>query len=86
MHCGFHNDVVEQLAAINEHERFTRPSDKLPSEQAEAAWRKYDNDLFQTGRLITCGLFINITLYDYLRTIVNLNRSNTTWTLASLRV
>ena len=35
----------------------------------------------QTGRLITCGLYINITLLDYLRTIVNLNRSNTTWTL-----
>ena len=48
---------------------------------AEKSWAKYDNDLFQTGRLITCGLYINITLMDYLRTIVNLNRSNTTWTL-----
>jgi len=48
---------------------------------AEKSWVKYDNDLFQTGRLITCGLYINITLMDYLRTIVNLNRSNTTWTL-----
>ena len=33
------------------------------------------------GRLITCGLYINITLMDYVRTIINLNRSNTTWTL-----
>lgn len=66
---------------INENGRFKRPSEKLPAEQAKAAWKKYDNDLFQTGRLITCGLYINITLYDYLRTIVNLNRSNTTWTL-----
>ena len=33
---------------------------------------------------ITCGLYINITLLDYLRTIVNLNRSNTTWTLVSV--
>ena len=48
---------------------------------AQKAWAKYDNDLFQTARLITCGLYINITLMDYLRTIVNLNRSNTTWTL-----
>jgi hypothetical protein len=77
----FHNYVVEQLAAINENGRFNRPSDRLPTERAEGAWKKYDNDLFQTGRLITCGLYINITLYDYLRTIVNLNRSNTTWTL-----
>ena len=77
----FHNHVVEQLAAINENGRFTKPSPKLPEEEAKKAWAKYDEDLFQTGRLVTCGLFINITLYDYLRTIVNLNRSNTTWCL-----
>ena len=83
----WHNYVVENLAAINENGRFTKPSGRdrmgqpLSPEQLEAAWKKYDNDLFQTGRLITCGMYINITLYDYLRTIVNLNRSNTTWTL-----
>ena len=77
----FHNYVVEQLALINEGGRFAQPSDKLPESKAPAAWKKYDNDLFQTGRLITCGLYINITLYDYLRTIVNLNRTNSTWSL-----
>jgi hypothetical protein len=77
----FHNYVVEQLAVINENGRFTKPSDKLSEEAGKKAWAKYDNDLFQTGRLITCGLYMNITLLDYLRTIVNLNRSNTTWTL-----
>lgn len=77
----FHNYVVEQLAVINEGGRFTKPSDNLSGERAQSAWKKYDNDLFQTGRLITCGLYMNITLLDYLRTIVNLNRSNTTWTL-----
>lgn len=51
MYRRFHNYVVEQLALINEHGRFTRPSDKLPPEKAEAAWKKHDNDLFQTGRL-----------------------------------
>lgn len=40
-----------------------------------------DEELFQTGRLITCGLYINFILNDYLRTIVNLNRVDTTWTL-----
>jgi linoleate 10R-lipoxygenase len=58
----FHNYVVEQLATINEGDRFTKPSDQLPPEAKEKAWREYDNDLFQTGRLITCGLYINITL------------------------
>lgn len=77
----FHNFVVEELAKINENGRFNKPHPSLPPEMAKEAWEKYDNDLFQTGRLITCGLYINITLLDYLRTIVNLNRSNTTWTL-----
>ncbi|PYH92083.1 peroxidase [Aspergillus ellipticus CBS 707.79] len=77
----FHNYVVEELAAINENGRFNKPSSKLPEDKAEKAWEKYDSDLFQTGRLVTCGLFINITLYDYLRTIINMNRSNSTWCL-----
>lgn len=76
-----HNYVVEQLAVVNESGRFQKPNEGLSHEMTEKSWAKYDNDLFQTGRLITCGLYINITLMDYLRTIVNLNRSNTTWTL-----
>ncbi|KAJ5916387.1 hypothetical protein N7504_000402 [Penicillium tannophilum] len=77
----FHNHIVEQLAEINENGRFSKPGSNVTGEAAEKAWAKYDEDLFQTGRLITCGLYINITLYDYLRTIVNLNRSNSTWCL-----
>ncbi|KAB8232735.1 peroxidase/cytochrome P450 family protein [Aspergillus alliaceus] len=77
----FHNYVVEQLAEVNENGRFTKPGSHLSEEQAKKAWAKYDEDLFQTGRLVTCGLYINITLYDYLRTIVNLNRVNSTWCL-----
>jgi hypothetical protein len=50
----------------------------LDGEKAEA---KRDNDLFQTGRLITCGLYVNIILRDYVRVILNLNRTDTTWTL-----
>ncbi|KAI0891686.1 linoleate diol synthase [Annulohypoxylon nitens] len=77
----FHNHVAANLAAINEGGRFTPPSPGLSGEKADAAWKKYDNDLFQTARLVTSGLYINITLVDYVRNIVNLNRSNTTWTL-----
>ncbi|KAI3322602.1 linoleate diol synthase [Xylariaceae sp. AK1471] len=77
----FHNYVAGNLATINEGGRFTPPSPDLDEEKAAAAWKKYDNDLFQTARLITSGLYINITLVDYVRNIVNLNRSNTTWTL-----
>ncbi|KAL8994260.1 MAG: hypothetical protein Q9169_005713 [Polycauliona sp. 2 TL-2023] len=77
----FHNYVVEQLAVINENDRFSKPRDSLPDDMKAKLWAKRDHDIFNTGRLVTCGLYINITLYDYLRTIVNLNRSNTTWTL-----
>ncbi|KAI5867841.1 linoleate diol synthase precursor [Durotheca rogersii] len=75
----FHNYVVTQLAEINEGGRFTKP----PSRDAAhaTAWAKYDDDLFQTGRLITCGLYVNIVLKDYVRTILNLNRTGSTWGL-----
>jgi hypothetical protein len=50
----------------------------LNNEKAEA---KRDNDLFQTARLITCGLYISIIVHDYVPVIINLNRVDTTWTL-----
>lgn len=77
----FHNFVATNLAAINEGGRFTRPSPGLDEQKAAAAWKKYDNDLFQTARLVTSGMYINIVLVDYVRNIINLNRSNSTWTL-----
>jgi len=73
----FHNFIVEQLALINENSRFTRPAEG----DAKEKWTKYDNDLFQTGRLITCGLYINIILIDYVRTILNLNKTDSDWYL-----
>jgi linoleate 10R-lipoxygenase len=75
----FHNYVVQQLAQINENNRFKKPWEGMTEQQATAALKKYDNDLFQTGRLITCGLYINVILLDYLRTIVGLNKTNSTW-------
>ncbi|KAI4156503.1 MAG: hypothetical protein LQ340_000229 [Diploschistes diacapsis] len=72
----WHNYIVSQLALINENGRFTRPADDDVEGQIT-----YDNDLFQTGRLITCGLYINIVLKDYVRTILNLNRADTAWSL-----
>lgn len=77
----FHNHVVENLAAINEGGRFDKPVPDLRGAAHEKAWRKHDNDLFQTGRLITGGLYVNIIPYDCLRTIVGLNRTNSTWSL-----
>ncbi|KAA6414639.1 MAG: fatty acid oxygenase [Lasallia pustulata] len=77
----FHNYVVEQLALINEAGRFTKPKEGLPDEQTKKAWAKYDNDLFQTGRLITCGLYVNVILKDYVRTILGLTDPKKPWDL-----
>jgi hypothetical protein len=48
---------------------------------AQEAWKKYDEDLFQTARLVTCGLYVNIILKDYVRVILCLNRTDSTWTI-----
>lgn len=60
------------------------PSDATASKQAppEATPEQlYDEALFQTGRLITTGLYINIILQDYVRTILGLNHVNSLWNL-----
>ncbi|KAF2176237.1 heme peroxidase [Zopfia rhizophila CBS 207.26] len=44
---------------------------------------KYDEALFQTSRLITYRLYINIILIDYVRTILNLNCIDSNWQLNS---
>ena len=72
----FHNYVVRNLALINEGGRFTKPD-----ETDTKAYAKYDNSLFQTGRLVTCGLYVNIILKDYVRTILNVNRIDSDWSL-----
>lgn len=77
----FHNYIATNLAAINEGNRFAKPSSNLEGDAAKAAWKKYDEELFQTARLVTSGLYINITLVDYVRNIINLNRVDSEWTL-----
>ena len=69
----FHNYVVENLKIIDENGRFS----KLLRQGAD----KYDQALFQTGRLVTCGLYINIILKDYVGTILGTNRTDTSWSL-----
>ncbi|KAI4593036.1 hypothetical protein KJ359_010122 [Pestalotiopsis sp. 9143b] len=95
----FHNDVVQNLAEINEAGRFTPPIKgdpryaryedakyQLPENKHkirtyELDLQKRDEDLFQTARLVTCGLYVNCILLDYVRTILNLNRTDSKWQL-----
>ncbi|PSK53780.1 Peroxinectin A [Elsinoe australis] len=73
----FHNSVAERLIAINEGGRFVHPQ---PQNKDEVDYVD-DEEVFQTARLITCGLYVNIILGDYVRVILNLNRTNSTWRL-----
>ena len=70
----FHNLIVEQLAIINENGRFSPPPNigGIDPSFYKKAVAKRDNDLFQTARLVTTGLYINIVLKDYVRSILNL--------------
>ncbi|KAG7129344.1 Psi-producing oxygenase A like protein [Verticillium longisporum] len=77
----YHNWVVERLAMINERNRFSQPSRTQDSDMRKRALENLDNDLFQTGRLIVCGLYVNIILHDYLRVILGLNQTASTWSL-----
>ncbi|RGP79400.1 heme peroxidase [Fusarium longipes] len=47
----------------------------------EAAWDKLDEDLFQTARLITCGMYIQISIHDYLRSLMGFSNFDTNFTL-----
>ncbi|CZS85760.1 unnamed protein product [Fusarium graminearum] len=47
----------------------------------EAAWDKLDEDLFQTARLITCGMYIQISIHDYLRGLMGFMNFDTNFTL-----
>ncbi|KXJ89872.1 putative prostaglandin G/H synthase 2/cyclooxygenase 2, pgh2/cox2 [Microdochium bolleyi] len=47
----------------------------------EAAWDKQDNDLFNTARLITCGLYVQISVHDYLRALMGFHQFDTNFTL-----
>lgn len=58
-----------------------KPGEPKPDETEPTPDELYDEALFQTGRLVTCGMYINIVLGDYVRTILGLNRVDTHWNL-----
>jgi linoleate 8R-lipoxygenase / 9,12-octadecadienoate 8-hydroperoxide 8R-isomerase len=82
----FHNYVVDNLAAINEGGRFSgrdRDNDLFQTGRLYVLgpihpWLLRYADNFAS---ITCGLYVNIILTDYLRAILNLGRSGSTWSL-----
>lgn len=47
----------------------------------EAAWTKQDDDIFNTARLITCGMYVQISVHDYLRALMGFHQFDTNFTL-----
>ncbi|KAI2473738.1 heme peroxidase [Annulohypoxylon bovei var. microspora] len=85
LYSRFHNYVCDVLLQINENGRFTlecNVEDKDTTEEEKAkAFAKQDHDLFNTARLIVGGMYVNISLHDYLRAITNTHHSKSDWTL-----
>ena len=86
----FHNDVAGNLAKIDEGGRFSmaragrggyKGIKSVHGEPLTDPDLRYDEALFQTARLVTTGLYVNIVLQDYVRTILGLNRVETLWNL-----
>ncbi|RYP05383.1 hypothetical protein DL764_003876 [Monosporascus ibericus] len=50
-------------SSINEGGRFTNPG-STDDHMSWGAWKKYGNQLFQTWRLVTCGLYVNTVSAD----------------------
>jgi hypothetical protein len=69
-----HNYLAEILLKIDENARFSSLEDK-----------QRDEALFQTARLINERTYMNIILHDYLRVILGINRTESSWTLDPLQ-
>ncbi|KAK5651915.1 hypothetical protein OQA88_11574 [Cercophora sp. LCS_1] len=82
LYSRFHNYACDILLKINEGGRFTLSCgpDATPEQRAKAV-AKQDHDIFNTARLVTGGLYIEICLHDYLRAITNTHSSKSDWTL-----
>ncbi|KAI0534535.1 heme peroxidase [Xylaria digitata] len=82
LYSRMHNYVADILLKINENGRFTLacPENAGPEDRAKAL-AKQDHDLFNTARLIVGGLYVNISLHDYLRAITNTHHTSSDWTL-----
>ncbi|EOR01023.1 hypothetical protein E3P92_01871 [Wallemia ichthyophaga] len=71
-----HNYIVDNLFRENERGWY-KPWNQLDDEQK----KKQDQDLFHTAKLVNCAFFANVVLHDYLRAILGLTRSKSTWVL-----
>ncbi|GAA5921037.1 hypothetical protein JCM1841_005069 [Sporobolomyces salmonicolor] len=72
-----HNFIADMLFKINERGKY-KPLDQLD----DAGKKAQDESLFQIARLVNCGWFLQVVVQDYIRTILNINQTESTWSLA----
>ncbi|GAA5909428.1 hypothetical protein JCM5296_000568 [Sporobolomyces johnsonii] len=68
--------IVDTLLEINQ----TVQSQPIASLN-DAGKKKQDEDLFQVARLVNCEWFLQVVSQDYIRVILNVNRTESTWSL-----
>ncbi|KAJ4213597.1 hypothetical protein NW760_015069 [Fusarium oxysporum] len=76
------SNKADEISAKSEElgKEFKEQCEKF-QEAWEAAWNKQDDDLFNTARLITCGMYIQISVHDYLRALMGFHQFDTNFTL-----
>uniref|UniRef100_A0A0D2YHS7 Psi-producing oxygenase A n=1 Tax=Fusarium oxysporum (strain Fo5176) TaxID=660025 RepID=A0A0D2YHS7_FUSOF len=76
------SNKADEISAKSEElgKEFKEQCEKF-KEAWEAAWNKQDDDLFNTARLITCGMYIQISVHDYLRALMGFHQFDTNFTL-----
>ncbi|KAL8706501.1 MAG: hypothetical protein Q9201_000433 [Fulgogasparrea decipioides] len=75
-----HTEAEKQMRTLLD-QKGNRKEVKKFEKAHEAAWNKLDDDLFNTARLITCGMYVNISIHDYLRALMGFHQFNTNFTL-----
>ncbi|KZP00813.1 heme peroxidase [Calocera viscosa TUFC12733] len=74
--CRNHNFIAEKILSINERGAYQNPP---PSD--EAALRAQDDEIFERTRLVNCGFFARVVLYDYVGGILGLTRDGSSFRL-----
>ncbi|GAA5897757.1 hypothetical protein JCM8208_000252 [Rhodotorula glutinis] len=71
-----HHDIAKRLFDVNEQGRYAE-WDSLDDEGK----KRQEHDLFNTARNVNCGHFVNVIFQDYIRVILNLDKTDSTWSL-----
>lgn len=79
-HARFEKAEQELEDFISKFDPAQKDRSKFETSYSDA-WAKLDDDLFNTARLITCGMYIQVAIHDYLRALMGFHQWDTNFTL-----